>query len=205
MTINIYGQLEKIANEASPSREQILFFIGTLQTKHRAEEIMETILHQTSWRNYDSKYFEKIIRSLTKTTLKPFFSSSKKEEPKIWKLNRGYVRTVAENEIALDIDTKEDYERAVSIFNLYQLKGNCRSWVGAKGGHVSLFFSEPVSKEFREMVREFFNGDKGQINISVEGRAHQKTGNIVEIVAKREGFNDVETVKALLKTREDKP
>lgn|SRR3989338_4150739 len=197
MSINLFGQLEKIANEISPTRNQILFFVGTLKTKHSTKEIMETILCQTQWANYDIQYFEKIVHSLTRTPPTNFFSSSKSKEVKVWRLNQGYIRTVAENEIALDLDSKEDFERAMGIFNAYELKGNCRTWEGAKGGHVSLFFSESVSTDFRERVRAFFNGDPGQINISLEGKSHQKTGNLVKIVAERKGFNTIGLIEMI--------
>ncbi|MDO8511407.1 MAG: hypothetical protein Q7S55_04550 [Nanoarchaeota archaeon] len=212
MSIEIYGKLEQIANESHPTRQQMAFFLRTLAQKggHSAEELLDCIQTQTSWVEYTSKKnkndFVNFVRWATGDTSPRFFSSLKKNEsrtePKKWYFNKGFARTVAHNEIALDIDTKEDFERAVRIFNEHELKGNCRTWEGAKGGHVSLLFSEPFSLEFKEMVRIFFHGDKGQINITVEGKPHQNTGNIVRIIAEHQGFNSKESLKIMFKNEQ---
>ena len=206
MVIEIYGKLEQIAKESHPSRDQMAFFLRTLAQKHSANELLDCIQRQTSWEEYKHNDFAKFVQWATRNTSPSFFSSLKKKEsrtePKKWWSDKGMIRTTAWNEIALDLDTKEDFERAVRLFDKYQLNGNCRTWEGAKGGHVSLFFSETVSLEFKEVVRIFFRGDKGQINITVEGKPHQRTGNIVRVVAERQGFNTKDVIETMIKNEQ---
>lgn len=196
--VEIYGKLEQIANELEPERGKILYFIGTLKSKHTPEEIFECVQNRTKWINYTGTDIESMIYSVTKSSQNNFFSSLEKRKPNEWKFNKGYVRTVASCEIALDIDNMIDFQKAVQFFRRHNLKGNCRTWEGARGGHVSLFFSEVPSESFKRVVRVFFNGDKGQVNISVEGKAHQKTGNVVEVITENKGFNTMSKLNRIM-------
>ncbi len=208
--IKIYGKLEDILEGTHPTRNQIFYLLGTLSTKHSAEEIIEFVNKKSSWCNYDSEQVEKMVYWIFKKTTqkRSFFSSCKRRDdqtkeqihkPKIWKFNKGYVRTVTKNEIALDLDTHKDFDYAVRIFKRWNLKGNCRTWQGAKGGHMSLFFDKLPSLEFKESIRLFFNGDLGQVNISVENKLHQKTGNQVHIIAENKGLSAIEDLEKVLK------
>ncbi len=197
--LQIYGRLEEILNRLDPDRAEMLFVLGTLKSKIglSAQEIQDLVSTSSRWNNYTRQKADEFLK--LNPPLKYFFSSSKIKQVKEWRLNKGFVRTLASNEIALDLDTKEDFERAVRLFDKHQLKGNCRTWDGAKGGHVSLFFPEAVSVEFKEAIRIFFHGDEGQINITVEGKPHQRTGNIVGVIAELQGFNSKETIESMFK------
>lgn len=194
--IELFGKLEQIAQELEPTRSQIFYFLGTVRQFPR-QEILECIETQTRWNNYSLDQVGKMLDFVQKRpTTKDFFSSYQKApkqksclEKKIWRFNKGFVRTTASNEVALDIDDAQTFQNGVIKFRNLKLKGNCRTWQGAKGGHISLFFEKPVTSEFREKIRKCFGGDPGQINISVEGKPHQKTGNIVWVIAENKGLN----------------
>jgi hypothetical protein len=202
--IELYGKLERIALDLHPTRSDMFFFMGTLNKKHSPEEIMRCINQDTQWMSYDNEHIEQMLNYLTKRKPNTFFSPLKKKPKKEWHYNKGWNRTVAHNEVALDLDSSESFQRAVKLFDEYQLKGNCRTWDGANGGHVSLFFDKPVNRKFRETVREFFKGDPGQINISLEGKPHQKTGNVVRFVRKKEGLNTIINILKMIEHENEK-
>jgi hypothetical protein len=197
--IRIFGRLKDLLNTPTPTRPNLLFVMGTLKHKMKLsdEKILDIIKDHNVWDMYS---LEKAEFYLTKKPKQRgvFFSSSK--QVKKWQLpdKKGWIRTLANNEIALDLDTKSDFKRAVHLFDEYELKGNCRTWQGSNGGHVSLFFNQPVTSSLRNMVRGFFNGDPGQTNISVEGMPHQKTGNVVQVIKERKGHNSFGSVTKMI-------
>lgn len=197
--IRIYGKLCDLLKESRPTRVNLLFVMGTLKHKMNLDDsqIDRVINHFNAWDSYTKhKADEYLKRKPKKRDI--FFSSSNNGSVKKWQLFKGWARTVANNEIALDLDSKEIFERAVTLFDKYELKGNCRTWEGAQGGHVSLFFSQPVTKALKETVRDFFKGDPGQINTTCEGLPHQKKGNIVTVIKKRDGLNSFGSITKVI-------
>lgn len=191
MGIRFRGELERILNEFEPTRHEMLFALGTIKKGMGLDdENISSIIHGSSWNNYTRK---KAIEFLKSNPSSFFLSSSNytNEEKKIWWTKKGYVRTTMFNEVALDLDSKESFNAAVKIFDSWNLKGNCRTWIGAKGGHISLFFDQPIDKSFKEKVRIFFGGDPGQVNISVENKLHHKTGSTVNLIRENKGVNPI--------------
>lgn len=192
--IKLYGKLERIAEELEPTRHQIFYLLGSLKQNSR-EDILDCVQNQTNWKNYSLADVEKMLKFVQRKPLNSFFSLLNKKtphapaQPKTWRFNQGYIRTTAANEVSLDLDSPDLFTRGLRLFDKLNLKGNCRTWPKALGGHISLFFEEPVTPELREEVRTFFGGDPNQVNISVEGKPHHKTGQIVEVVKKRPGLN----------------
>lgn len=182
--IKIYGRLEQHLNETNPERRDMLFTIGTLKNKLNLsnEHIQEVISTKSNWNDYTRKKAAEFLKVPTSTPI--FFSPLKEPQSvKIWKFNKGYVRSCYDNEVSLDIDSKEQFDLGVRFFKLVGFYGNCRTWKGARGGHISLFFESPVTNEFRKQCRFVFGGDPHSINISVEGKPHHRTGNLVYLIA----------------------
>jgi len=196
-SIQIYGKLEELLSKSEPERRDMLFAIGTLRNKMKlsAGEVYDVLTAKSCWNDYTLQKSSEVLKVESPTKI---FFSPLKEEVKTWHYNKGKVRSVANNEIALDIDSKELFERGVKYFEAWDLKGNCRTWQGAKGGHISLFFDSSVSDDIKKKLRDFFGGDIGQINISVEGQKHQKTGNVVKVIRERIGTNKVSEIESLL-------
>lgn len=197
MTISIYGRLEELAKQNYPSRSDVCFVLCTLANSgHSEADLLDFIYTQTNWHEYSTKKnknvngFVKLSQwAVSRTKKNNLFSPSKesstelKQKVKEWFFDKGWVRTTYENEVALDIDSKKQFDLDVRFFKEKGFKGNCRTWKDAKGGHISLFFDEPVTAEFRKKCKFVFGADPNSINTSVIGKPHQKTENLVYIVA----------------------
>lgn len=101
------------------------------------------------------------------------------------------IRTVKDNEIVLDYDDKKTFQKAQQQF--LQSEFNYYAYKTGQGGHVHLYFNEPVTKQQTQTTRRRFGCDPNYngTHIAIENKPHFKHKTIKTQIQSRQGLNDI--------------
>lgn len=109
-------------------------------------------------------------------------------------LNNINNRTICENEVVLDIETKESLEEVKKKLSS-PLLNDCDIFIydtGSRGIHVHIWYKNPISKEIKKALIKIFGADalkSGDYSpIALEKVPHWKTGRYKKLIWQRKNL-----------------